>query len=693
MFLLADKKCLPVNAFICSFFHRRYCLFILILTHLLLSHSYLFKVSIAGAREADIGLANVLLSDIIATGTYVSFKESSGGSAMPTPGMRNSRDMLGGTDVQYDSRIRSDSINSSGPDLSSLSFLNPTRDVLGDRERERYLNNSSMNNYEFRHQYPGSQAEIEREREKERAALAGRFNSTASLPGPLNAPGVQPPTSRYPRLFPSASGGIGIPGPSSRSPTGVSNPQIPGRFQVPGQGQNQGQGQGQGQSLSQGLGQGGLPMRPPFDRERERGYDFDNNRGYDNGPNSLLGDSEDGADALRADSLNRAIERANISSGVKLGEVMCPADKIVHVIGTKGVIINEISRKSNTVISIVDEDARGPNSPFGNIPKSQRLILIRGSEDGVDMARRYIAAVLASGPACLTGESQMAGSSAYLKAPGSSGLGLGPSPGGYSSSYGISGQSSSLLSQQSQQGQLRGLNDGILSGLGGLEGSRDRSSMNPSSLSSIDYDSSMAIAAVERERERERSSLALSSADYLEGDRERTPPSTRLGPPGLNPNPLSNSATPEETNQYWSSYGGTDNGRMAPPPHLSFTDMKNAGIRNGNDVGGTAPDPTSRRSMARFQTYLDRTHAQQSTAPPPSLNQSAPTVRGPQGLVQERERERDRERERGHDRERDRGSNNNRTMTLIEVLDTLTCPLEKIPMLLGHNGKYVISEK
>ena len=610
---------------------------------------------------------------------------------MPASGIRNSRDIFGGTDVQYDSKLRSDSINSLGPDLSSLSFLNSSRDVLGDRERERererFLNNSSMNNYEFRNQYPSSQAEMDREREKERAALAGRFNSTPSLPGSsLNTTGVQPPTSRYPRLFPSASGGIGIPGPSSRSPTGNSNPQIPGRFQGPGQ--------GQGQSLPQGLGQNGQPMRSSFDRERERGYDFDNNRGYDNGPNSLQGDSEDGPDALRADSLNRAIERANISSGVKLGEMMCPADKIIHVIGTKGVIINEISRKSNTVISIVDEDARGPNSPFGNIPKSQRLILIRGSEDGVDMARRYIAAVLASGPACVTGESQMAGSSAYLKAPGSSGLGLGPSPGGYSSSYGISSQGSSLLSQSSQsygqQGQLRGLNDGMLSGLGGLEGSRDRSMLNPSSLSSMDFDSSMAIAAAERERDRERSSLASATGDYLDGDRERNSPSSRIGPPGLNPNPLSSSATPEETNQYWSSYGGTDNGRMAPPPHLSYTDMKNAGIRNGNDVGGTAPDPTSRRSMARFQTYLDRTHAQQTTAPPSSLGLPVTTVRGPQGLVQERERERDRERERGHDRERDRGSNNNRTMTLIEVLDTLTCPLEKIPLLLGHNGNYII---
>ena len=36
------------------------------------------KVVITGAREADVGLANVLLSDIIATGSYVSFKESAG---------------------------------------------------------------------------------------------------------------------------------------------------------------------------------------------------------------------------------------------------------------------------------------------------------------------------------------------------------------------------------------------------------------------------------------------------------------------------------------------------------------------------------------------------------------------------------------------------------------------------------------
>lgn len=41
-------------------------------------------------------------------------------------------------------------------------------------------------------------------------------------------------------------------------------------------------------------------------------------------------------------SIYRAIERANASSGVILGEMLCPAEKISLIIGTKGSIINEV---------------------------------------------------------------------------------------------------------------------------------------------------------------------------------------------------------------------------------------------------------------------------------------------------------------------------------------------------------------
>lgn len=679
--------------------------------------SIVSQVTITGVREENVGLANVLLSDVISTGSYVSFKESGGDISIPAPLMRDGREILGGSDVQYDKHNRSDSLASVGPDMSSLSFLHSGRDILGQgpgmsqgsstsvlgsqreaeqqRERERFMNNSS---FEFRNQFPGSQGEMEREREreKERAAIAGRFNPTMSSQsqgqGMLNAPGLQQQTSRYPRLFPSASGGTGSAVPVSRSPTSNPSTQTSGRYPVPGQGFGQGQGQvlGGGQGLGQGQGQS---LRTPF--ERERGYDFDSNRGYDNGPNSLLGDGDEGLDSNRAESINRAIERANLSSGIIIGEIICPAEKVSLVIGTKGAIINEISRKSNTVINIVDEETRGPNSSYGNIPKGHRLILIRGSEEGVDIAKRYISTVMATGPGSVAGESQMVGSSSYLKTPGSN-LASGQAPGGFHSSYGIQSQGQNFTQQGQAQQTLRGLNDGMVSGLGGLEGSRDRALQNPSSLSSGDYDSSTTISGGDRERDRDRQNIGLSVGEFLDTDRERSVPPPRLGPPGLNPNPLSTSVPQamDETSQYWANnthgqYGGTDGGRIAPPPHLSFTDMKNAGIRNDADQGNAAPDPNSRRSMARFQTYLDRTHAQQTILPPPSLSQSMASIRGTNSLIQERDRGSNRERERGQerDRDRDRGFNQSRTMTLIEVLDTLTCPLEKIPILLGHNGE------
>ena len=117
------------------------------------------------------------------------------------------------------------------------------------------------------------------------------------------------------------------------------------------------------------------------------------------------------------------------------------------------------------------------------------------------------------------------------------------------------------------------------------------------------------------------------------------------------------------------------------------------------DSGNTAPDPNSRRSMARFQTYLDRTHAQLSATAQTATPSIIPIPRSsPIGLDRGMDRDRERgERDRGdRDRvgDRDRGDRDRErvergfTRTLVEVLDTLTCPLEKIGTLLGHNGKY-----
>ena len=104
------------------------------------------------------------------------------------------------------------------------SLLASHRDV-DQRERERYSN--STINFDPRGGYQGSQLELERERERERIA-AGRLNPN-NPGGPGLAPGsgqgsgppAQQQTSRYPRLFPSASGGAVPISPSAQISTQV----------------------------------------------------------------------------------------------------------------------------------------------------------------------------------------------------------------------------------------------------------------------------------------------------------------------------------------------------------------------------------------------------------------------------------------------------------------------------------------
>ena len=58
-------------------------------------------------------------------------------------------------------------------------------------------------------------------------------------------------------------------------------------------------------------------------------------------------------------------------------------------------------------------------------------------------------------------------------------------------------------------------------------------------------------------------------------------PNNPLSPPNLPQNPRSDPQNPL-SEDFWnashSQYGGSDGGRIAPPPQLSFTDLKNAGI-------------------------------------------------------------------------------------------------------------------
>ena len=99
--------------------------------------------------------------------------------------------------------------------------------------------------------------------------------------------------------------------------------------------------------------------------------------------------------------------------GEKIVAIRCPAEKISIVIGAKGVIINEISRRSNTQISI-DEDPRnsiaasaqfllGGNevpSPESDMSSnfSLRRIEIRGLPADIEVAKGLIEAVVTSGP-------------------------------------------------------------------------------------------------------------------------------------------------------------------------------------------------------------------------------------------------------------------------------------------------------
>ena len=100
----------------------------------------------------------------------------------------------------------------------------------------------------------------------------------------------------------------------------------------------------------------------------------------------------------------------------ELVAIRCPADKISIVIGAKGVIINEISRRSNAQISI-DEDPRNSiaetakallggdvassSPPEGSENESTldlRRIEIRGTPEEIEAARSLIESVVANGP-------------------------------------------------------------------------------------------------------------------------------------------------------------------------------------------------------------------------------------------------------------------------------------------------------
>jgi hypothetical protein len=128
----------------------------------------------------------------------------------------------------------------------------------------------------------------------------------------------------------------------------------------------------------------------------------------------------------------------------------------------------------------------------------------------------------------------------------------------------------------------------------------------------------------------------------------------------------------------YSQYGGTDGGRIHPPSQLSVSDLQDAGILQNNgpsDPGTSVPDPNSRRSMARFQTYLDNTFSKPpGSTPVPSFSTptSPDSSRLPVPIVPE------------YGLSGQRNPYYHKSMP--EVLDTMTCPLEKILALLGPKG-------
>ena len=90
---------------------------------------------------------------------------------------------------------------------------------------------------------------------------------------------------------------------------------------------------------------------PPegFDRQREESAD---RRFYPDRSPASLGPMGMGT---ASGGLPGGIERG----GVVMGELLVPLDKVSLVIGSKGSIINEISRKTSAVISIIDDDVTG----------------------------------------------------------------------------------------------------------------------------------------------------------------------------------------------------------------------------------------------------------------------------------------------------------------------------------------------
>lgn len=202
-------------------------------------------------------------------GSYVSFKESAGDNSLSQSLSALSDSPFKDSDAPMsERRLRSGSFGNvsqgGGPGFDSLNFFpngrgidqanpSPYSALLNSttsqresaiaqreaelRERERFGGNPNGFGYDFRQQYPGGppgpgHIDMEREREQ-RITAAARFNAASNSGNLAMTPQQQQlqlmqMTSRYPRLFPSASGGLAQPtGPGARAPGPSTNSAAP----------------------------------------------------------------------------------------------------------------------------------------------------------------------------------------------------------------------------------------------------------------------------------------------------------------------------------------------------------------------------------------------------------------------------------------------------------------------------------
>lgn len=124
-------------------------------------------------------------------------------------------------------------------------------------------------------------------------------------------------------------------------------------------------------------------------------------RVIDQGPSFL--EISENMSPSRSNSVTPASpDRTLEGSSILTSYYFCPSDKVSIVIGSKGVIIKEISKRSNAQISIAEETKSSDDGVDG---EPQRKIEIKGSSAEIDSAKALILAVVQHGPGALFSQS------------------------------------------------------------------------------------------------------------------------------------------------------------------------------------------------------------------------------------------------------------------------------------------------